>query len=262
MAEPSHERFEGRRALITGGAGAIGTATALRLLEEGASVAVWDRSQEALDALAARAAGRASRLLVSNVDILDAEAIGRAARALEAQWEAVDVLVNNAGGALDKPFSLLAQSDADWRLTLDLNLFSAIRVTRELVPAMRRRGYGRIINVGSKAGRYGSFIDGPSYVAAKGALHALTLSLAMEFGPDGVTCNVVCPSMVMIPRVERLWKERRSAEERAAIERAIPLRRFAQPEDVAGAVAFFASDDASFVTGAVLDLNGGQAMQC
>jgi len=136
-----------------------------------------------------------------------------------------------------------------------------VRVTKPFLPAMRRQKYGRIVNIGSKAGRYGSFIDGPSYVAAKGALHALTLQMAMEFGPSGITCNAVCPAMVMIERVRRLWESRRSPEEREAIRMSIPLRRYATPEDVAGVLAFLASDDAAFVTGALLDVNGGQSMQ-
>jgi NAD(P)-dependent dehydrogenase (short-subunit alcohol dehydrogenase family) len=253
-------RFEGRRVLITGGAGSIGGATALRLLEEGAAVEVWDRSQPAIDALLQKAAGFVGHLSGSDVDVMDGARVSVAADQLLQRWGVVDVLVNNAGGALDKPYSLLDQTEADWKLTVDLNLMSAVRVTRCFISSMREQRYGRIVNVGSKAGRYGSFIDGPSYVAAKGALHALSLQIAMEFGPSGITCNAVCPAMVMIERVERLWKERRTLAEREAIEQSIPLRRFATPGDVAGAIAFLGSDDASFITGMALDINGGQSM--
>lgn len=261
MAEPHRRRFQGRRVLITGGAGAIGSATAERLVSEGAAVMVWDRSAEALAALVGRLGDRGSALTGEVVDITDPAAIELGSSRLLGRWTSLDVLINNAGGALDKPYSLIDQTDEDWRVTLDLNLMSAVRVTRLMISPMRRQRYGRIVNVGSKAGRYGSFIDGPSYVAAKGALQALTMQMAMEFGPDGITCNAVCPSMVMIERVERLWRQRRTEEQRTAIEQAIPLRRFAQPEDVAGAVAFLASNDASFITGVMLDVNGGQSMQ-
>src|SRR5690606_34497524 len=122
------------------------------------------------------------------------------------------------------------------------------------------QSYGRIVNFGSKAGRYGSLIAGANYAAAKGAVAALTRQMAMEFGPDGVTVNCICPGVVMTDRTERLWSERRTAEERQAVLGQIPLRRHCTPEDVAASVAFLASGDASFITGVTLDLNGGQAM--
>jgi NAD(P)-dependent dehydrogenase (short-subunit alcohol dehydrogenase family) len=119
---------------------------------------------------------------------------------------------------------------------------------------------GRIINFGSKAGRFGSLIAGPNYAAAKGAVSALTRQLAQEFGPQGITVNCICPGVVMTERTRGLWAERRSDEERERILQEIPLRRYAEVEDVAAAVAFFASTDASFITGVTLDLNGGQGM--
>ncbi|MFO1281394.1 MAG: SDR family NAD(P)-dependent oxidoreductase [Burkholderiales bacterium] len=260
MTSTGVARYQERHALITGGAGAIGSATAQRMLREGARVTVWDRSADALAVLKSQAVD-AERLELDVVDLADPERIRTACAGLIERHGAVDVLVNNVGGAFDRPYSLLQQTDEDWRFTLDLNLLSAVRVTRAFAPAMVERGYGRIVNVGSKAGRYGSFIDGPSYVAAKGALHALTMQIAMEFGPSGVTCNAVAPAMVMIERVRRLWESRRSPDEREAIRRSIPLRRYAQPDDVAAVIAFLGSDDAAFVTGVVVDVNGGQSMQ-
>jgi NAD(P)-dependent dehydrogenase (short-subunit alcohol dehydrogenase family) len=125
---------------------------------------------------------------------------------------------------------------------------------------MAARGYGRIVNFGSKAGRFGSLIAGANYAAAKGAVAALTRQMAQEFGPSGITVNCICPGVVMTERTRGLWAERRSYEERERVRTEIPLRRHCEVEDVAASVAFFASDDAAFLTGVTLDLNGGQAM--
>ena len=119
---------------------------------------------------------------------------------------------------------------------------------------------GRIINMGSKAGRFGSLFTGTPYVAAKGAMQAFTLQIAQEFGPDGITCNTICPGAILTPRVERFLDERHTAEERARIVASIPVRRQGRVEDIAAAVAYLASEEAGFVNGATLDVNGGQAM--
>ena len=253
-------RFAGRHALVTGGAGSIGSATTRRLLAEGAQVTVWDRSAEALHALQDGAECRKGQLRTRAVDLAQPDAIAQAAEVLASDGS-IDILVNNVGGAFDKPYSLLQQTDDDWQMTFNVNLMSAVRASRAVVTAMVKQRYGRIVNVGSKAGRYGSYIDGPSYVAAKGALHALTMQLAMEFGHQGITANAVAPGMVLVERVRRLWETRRPAQEREAILNAIPLRRHATADDVAGVIVFLASDDAAFVTGAVIDVNGGQSMQ-
>ena len=114
--------------------------------------------------------------------------------------------------------------------------------------------------MGSKAARYGSLFTGANYAAAKGAVQAMTLQVAQEFGPDGITCNAVCPGATLTPRLRGLLAERMSPERRAEVEQSIPMRRHAEVEDVAGAVAYLASEEAGFVTGQLLDINGGQGM--
>ena len=168
--------------------------------------------------------------------------------------------MNNAGGSLHTPRAFVEETDEDWARVMDLNVTAAVRLIRAIVPGMVERGYGRIINLGSKAGRYGSLFTGANYVAAKGAVQSMTLQLAQEFGPHGITCNAVCPGAILTPRVERLLSERQSPEERARIVESIPMRRNGRVEDVAAAVAFFASDETGFITGQLLDVNGGQGM--
>ena len=141
-----------------------------------------------------------------------------------------------------------------------LNVTAAVRVSRHVLPGMIKTGFGRVINLGSKAGRYGSLFTGANYVAAKGAIQSMTLQMAQEFGPHGITCNAVCPGAILTPRVERLLSERMSPEERQKAVEAIPVRRNGRVEDVAAAVAFFAADEAGFITGQLMDVNGGQGM--
>jgi len=261
-ADPARgcRRFAGRTAVVTGAARGIGFATAARLAAEGAAVWITDRDAAALDEALAAAAAAGLALEARAMDSLDADATARELAAIAAEAGAVDILVNNAGGSLHTPYRLLDESDEDWQRVLDLNVLGAVRAARAVLPGMAARGRGRIVNFGSKAGRFGSLIAGPNYAAAKGAIAALTRQMAMEFGPQGITVNCICPGVVMTERTRGLWAERRTPEERARVLQEIPLRRHCEVEDVAAAVAFLASDDAAYVTGTTLDLNGGQGM--
>lgn len=253
-------RFEGRRALVTAAASGLGQGVALRLAGEGASVAVWDRDPERVATL--QEAVRADGLSVTadTVDMTDPDALTAAAKALETRLGGIDVLVNNIGGSLHTPFHFLEQSDDDWERVMAVNVTACVRVTRLLLPGMVARRYGRIINMGSKAGRFGSLFAGANYAASKGAMQAFTLQIAQEFGPHGITCNTVCPGAILTERVERLLAERQSEEERQRVLQSIPVRRHGRVEDIAAAIAYLASEEAGFVTGATLDINGGQAM--
>ena len=172
----------------------------------------------------------------------------------------VDILVNNAGGSLHTPQLFLEETDAHWESVMGLNLTAAVRMCRLALPGMIERRYGRIVNLGSKAGRFGSLFAGANYAAAKGAVQALTRQMAMEYGPHGITVNCVAPGLVLTDRTRGFYASRRSAEDRARTLEDIPMRRHGEPEDVAAAIAFLASPDASFITGVTLDVNGGQVM--
>ncbi len=253
-------RFTDKIALITAAGRGIGRATALRLAGEGAAVTIWDVDEEALIEARDVAKQQGMDLQTHRVDMTDAAAIEAGVEALAETAGRIDVLVNNAGGSLHTPYHFLDESDADWQRVMDLNVNASVRATRAVVPHMVGAGYGRIINLGSKAGRFGSLMAGANYAAAKGAMQAMTLQLALEFGPHGITCNAVCPGIIMTPRVQGLWAERRTPEERQQVLESVPLRRHGEVEDVASAIAFLASDDASFITGVMLDVNGGQVM--
>ena len=261
-ADPARgcRRLGGRVALLTGAARGIGFASAIRLAAEGAEVCITDRDQAALDEAAALAQSAGLALQTVLMDSADAGDTAACIAEFVHRHERIDVLVNNAGGSLHTPYRFVDESDDDWKLVLDLNLMGAVWASRAVLPTMAAQRYGRIVNFGSKAGRFGSLIAGANYAAAKGAVAAMTRQLAMEYGPSGITVNCICPGVVMTERTRGLWSERRSPEERERVRNEIPLRRHCETDDVAASVAFLASDDASFVTGVTLDLNGGQAM--
>ncbi|MBZ8135161.1 short-chain dehydrogenase [Afifella sp. IM 167] len=258
MPKEKCRRFEGKAALVTAGAKGLGREVASRLAHEGARVVIWDNDAEALDSC--RAETDPERLHWIATDLLDAGAIEAAFKETRAAFGPLDILVNNAGGSLHTPQAFLEESEEDWARVMGLNLDAARRTARLVLPGMMERGYGRIVNMGSKAGRFGSFFAGANYAASKGAVQALTLQWAQEYGRHGITCNAVCPGAILTERVDRLLSERKTPEERKEMLAGIPVGRHGRVEDVAAAVCFLAAEEAGFVTGVMLDVNGGQAM--
>ena len=247
-------------ALITAAGSGLGKAIALELASRGALVHVWDRDAAALKNLSDESTAAKYAIKTRLVDLSNDDEVHAAFTDNMQRSKKIDILINNAGGSLHTPFHFLEQSKEDWQKVFDLNLMLAVTLSQLVIPVMVANNYGRIINLGSKAGRYGSLFAGANYAAAKGAIHSLTLQLAQEFGPNGITCNAICPGAVMTPRVQSLLKERQSDELRQKILNEIPVRRHAEVDDVAQAVAYLTSREAGFITGTLLDINGGQAM--
>lgn len=254
------KRLADRVAFINGGARGIGRASALRLASEGARVWITSRDQAAMDEALAEARAQGLSLNILEMDSSQSKAIRQAISYVHHTEGRIDVLINNAGGSLQTPGVFEQQSDEDWARVLDLNIMGTVWACRYTLPLMKAQGGGRVVNVGSKAGQFGSRVTGANYAAAKGAVSALTRQLAMEYGPAGITVNCVCPGLVMTARTKARWEARKTPEERAQLLQTIPLRRHADPQDVAAAIAFLASDDSAFVTGITLDVNGGEVM--
>lgn len=253
-------RFNGRTALITAAGSGVGQGAAMRLASEGATVTIWDRDENALAQAAQEAKDAGVTLHTVALDMTDKDAINDGVAKLIADTGKIDILVNNIGGSLHTPFRFLEQSDEDWDRVWDVNVTACVRTTRATLPHMIKQGYGRIINMGSKAGRFGSLFAGANYTVSKGAMQAFTLQIAQEFGPQGITCNTICPGAILTPRVKGLLEERQTAEERDRVLATIPVRRHGTVADVAAAIAYIASQEAGFVNGASLDINGGQSM--
>jgi 2-hydroxycyclohexanecarboxyl-CoA dehydrogenase len=230
-----------RVALVTGGARGIGAAIARALADDGRRVAVGDL----LDADVEGA-------FAVQLDVGDSASVAAAVRAVEAELGPIDILVNNAGWDEMRPF--LETDEPFWDRVLEINLKGGLRLTRALVPGMVERRWGRVVNIGSDAGRVGSSLEAV-YSAAKGGVIAFTKTLAREVARAGVTANCVCPGPTRTPMLAEM--EPRLVE---ALERAVPMRRLGEPEDVAAAVAFFAGERAGYVTGQTLSVSGGLTM--
>ncbi|MBI1943994.1 MAG: SDR family oxidoreductase [Betaproteobacteria bacterium] len=228
--------LKGKTAIVTGGAAGIGAATVARLREEGANVVVFDLNAE------------------KKVDITDYEAVKKAV----AEVGPVDILVNNAGWDMFKPF--LKTDPAFWQKIISINLIGAMNMLHCVLPGMVERGRGKVVSVASDAGRVGSSGEAP-YSACKGGIIALTKTLARELAGKGVRLNVVCPGLTETNMLTEFMKGAGNPDKLAeAYRRAIPIGRLGKPDDIPGAILFFASDDADFITGQVLSVSGGLTM--
>ncbi|WP_336743147.1 SDR family NAD(P)-dependent oxidoreductase [Aureimonas altamirensis] len=242
--------LQGRVAVVTGGARGLGAATARRFIDSGARVAIWDIDAAAIDeAVAVLGDGAEGRV----VELTDDEAVREAAEALEREAGSLDILVNNAGitGGNGKTWEL----DPDvWRKVIEVNLVAPYLTSRAVVPGMVRRGYGRIVNIASIAGKEGN-PNASHYSASKAGLIGLTKSLAKELAGSGVIVNAVTPAAARTPIFDQM-----SQEHIDYMLSKIPLARFLEPSEAAAMIAWLASEECSFSTGAVFDLSGGRAV--
>ena len=247
-------RFDGRTVVVTGGGGGIGSALCAGFAAEGARVAVLDRDEAAAAVVADGLAGA----LAIGCDITERSQVDAAVGRVERELGPIDVCVNNAGWDLFVPF--LDTDPDDWARLIDVNLVGAMSMLHAIVPGMVERGAGRAVTVSSDAARVGSSGEAV-YAACKAGLVALSKTLAREHARDGITFNVVCPGPTDTALLATVTDGAADPEKlRTAFRRAIPLGRLGRPDDVVGAVLFFASEGAAFVTGQVLSVSGGLTM--
>ncbi|HXF27432.1 MAG TPA: 3-oxoacyl-[acyl-carrier-protein] reductase [Bryobacteraceae bacterium] len=242
-----------RTALITGASRGIGRACALALSEAGARVALAARNIEALNQLAEEIRARGREAHAVALDLANSDSIKEAAASAAKQFGHIDILVNNAGVTKDG-LSMRMKKD-DWESVLTTNLTGAFLMTQQVMPSMMRERWGRIINISSITGETGN-AGQSNYVASKAGLIGLTKSLAQELGSRGITVNAIAPGFIETDMTQGL-----SQELKDKLLGAIPLKRFGKAEDVAAAVRFLASEEAAYITGATLDVNGGLAMR-
>ena len=252
------QTFEDKTVIVTGGGGGIGGATCKRFAREGAKVAVFDLNLEAAQQVAAAIVTAGGTATAFRCDITDRASVDAAVTAAEATLGPISVLVNNAGWDVFKPFTKTVP--AEWDKLIAINLIGALHMHHAVLPGMAERRYGRIVNVASDAARGGSSGEAV-YAACKGGLVALSKTLAREHARQGITVNVVCPGPTDTALLAGVAEGARDpAKLMEAFRSAIPLGRLGQPDDLAGAIAFFGSDDAAFITGQVVSVSGGLTM--
>lgn len=240
--------LDGRNAVVTGGGRGLGRAIATVLAAQGAAVAVWDVDRDGAERTVAEIGEAGGKAVAITGDVAEPAAVAAAAGRVREELGLVTILVNNAGVTRYVPFVDLAEDD--WDRMIQVNLKGPYLVTKQFVPGMLEAGYGRIINISSSSAQTGA----PAlahYAASKGGVIGFTKALAMEFAGKGITVNNVPPGVVDTP----LLREGFDPEE---VAKTLPMKRPGQPEDIAYAVAYLASEEAGYVTGQTLSVNGGR----
>lgn len=254
-------RFADRVAVITGGANGIGRATAVLLAKEGATVVPVDVEPQGLRELESSIRAEGGSCTAFEANVVDPQAVAGLTDFVMGEYRRADILVNSVGGSTvipDAGVSLDSMTLDEWERVLSVNLRGTFLCCHAIIPHMKRQGSGRIVNLSSIVARGMSPRTNAAYTSCKAAITAMTRKLAIELGPFGITCNATAPGVTVTKRMKEQLLDSRSESDVQSMVDAIPLRRFATPEDQAKVIAFLASDDAAFVSGQTLEVTGGQ----
>ena len=250
-------RIKDRVALVTGGSRGIGRAICLRLAEEGAKVAIADVLEDEARKTADDILAAGGQVQVVRTDVTQLDQVRACVRQVTDSWGPIDVLVNNAGWDKIEPF--LHSAPETWEKVIAINLRGPINFCHTVAAQMAERGQGKIISISSDAGRVGSTGEAV-YSACKAGIIGFSKTLARELARAKINVNVICPGPTDTALLQQVSSGEKGAKIISAMTRAVPFRRLGQPEEIANAVAFFASPDADFVTGQVLSVSGGLTM--
>jgi len=239
----------------------MGLAIATALAEEGAKIVIADIQEETIAKSVADLKEKGFEALGVTLDVTKRESVAGGIKKVVDAWGRLDILVNNAGGALHTPHVLGEIEEKHWDLVVNVNLKGSFFTCQEAIPVMAKQGKGAIVNISALAAHYRASLAGVQYTAAKAGVEGLTRQLAYDWGPEGIRVNAVAPTVTMTgDRVRGLW-EGKGEDEQAKILSNIPLRRLSEPSEIAAAVVFLASDEASYITGVTLDVVGGRYLR-
>lgn len=251
-------RFEGKVAIVTGGAGGLGQAITAALVEEGARVAMFDANPEAIDR-ALHELGQSDAVTGAVVDVRSRESVIAGVAMVVAAFGGVDILIAAAGGSLGTPRDIDDIEPEHLDLVIDVNIKGTFNCAQAVVHLMKARGGGAIVNFSSIGGRSTSPVTGIPYAAAKAGVLGLTRRLAREVGPDGIRVNAVAPGLFLTGRLQGMF-DAMAEKDRNEVLDSIPLHRMPELRECVEPVLFLASEESSYITGAVLDVNGGRFM--
>ncbi|CAN5855838.1 3-oxoacyl-ACP reductase FabG [soil metagenome] len=247
----TERELEGKVALVTGAAGEMGTAIAFALSRLGAAVALNDRSTDLIESSRRHLD---TPTVAVEADVTNRPEVERMVASVEEQLGPIDVLVNNAG--VLRPTRIVDIAEDEWDFVVDVNLKGTFLCSQAVIPAMRRRGWGRIVNLSSTAGKNVSTMGGAHYTAAKAGVLGLTRHTASEVAQDGITVNAVCPGLIDTS----MTRTTITTAQADAYASSFPVPRLGRPEEVANLIAYLTTDRAAYITGASLDINGGDLM--
>lgn len=252
-------RFAGQVAIVTGGAGGLGLAIARALGTEGAEIAIWDTNSEAIERGTAQLSDEGLRVAGFTADVRDRTSVGAAVAGTAQALGAPTVLIAAAGGSLGTPRDLEDITPEDLDLVIDVNIKGTYNCAAEVIPHMRAAGGGAIVTFSSIGGRSTSPVTGVPYAAAKAGILGLTRRLAREVGPDGIRVNAIAPGLFLTGRLQGMF-DAMSDKDRNEVLDSIPLHRMPDISECVDPVLFLAGPESSYITGVVLDVNGGRFM--
>jgi 3-oxoacyl-[acyl-carrier protein] reductase len=254
-------RLQNKNAIVTGAARGMGFAIAKALYQEGARIALVDIDEKGVVQAADQLDKDRHRTFGKKVDVTNKTEVHALVQEIKTLWGGVDLLVNNAGGALNTPHVLEEIQDKDWDLVVDVNLKGAFLCSQAVIPEMARQGGGVIVNISALAAHWRASLAGVQYTAAKAGVEGLTRQLAYDWGKAGIRVNAVAPTVTMTgDRVQGLW-DAKNEEEKKKVLSNIPLGRLGTPEEVASVVVFLASEESSYITGITIDVSGGRYLR-
>jgi NAD(P)-dependent dehydrogenase (short-subunit alcohol dehydrogenase family) len=253
-------RFEGKVAIICGGANGIGHAAAILMATEGAKIVIADVASERFQLVLDAIHVQSKDALAIETNVLNEKSVSDMVQSVLSQFGRIDILVNAVGGSttVKNPNTKLDDfTSADWDRTIEFNLRGTFLCARAVIPPMKMQRYGRIVNLSSIVARGNTPVSNAAYATAKAGIRAFTRKLAVELGPFGITCNATAPGITLTDRIAKFLSARSEADPKTSLND-IPLRRMSTVEDQARVIAFLASDDAAFVSGQTIEVTGGQ----